>query len=309
MKTVIIANPHAGNSRVERHWADYQGNLTNIFDSPQILFTTAPGYATQLARQAIHDGAERIVAVGGDGTVNEVVNGFFDNDEPIGAKVSLAIYSLGTGGDFARSIGLSGKPLISAFDSATERRIDVGKASFINHAGQRETRYFLNIASFGSSGLVVKKVNSTSKRFGAHLSFYVGTLRGLLAYQNQRVRLHIDGLADEERLINTVAIANGRYFGGGMMIAPDASLDDAYFDIVIVGDVSALTFLRYAPRLYCGTHLSLPFMHSARGRVVEAKPVGNAPILLELDGEQVGRLPVRYENLPRALRLFTPSIT
>jgi diacylglycerol kinase family enzyme len=238
-----------------------------------------------------------------------VVNGFFDNNKPIGAQVSLAICSAGTGGDFARSIGLSGKPLTTAFASATERRIDVGKASFINHSGQSETRYFLNIASFGSSGLVVEKVNGTSKLFGAKLSFYVGTLRGLLAYRNQRVQLHIDGHVDKQRVVNTVAVANGRYFGGSMMIAPDASLDDGAFDTTVIGDVGALTFLRYAPRLYRGTHLNLPFIHSIRGQIIEANPVDNAPILLELDGEQVGRLPVRFENLPQALRLFAPAIT
>lgn len=308
MKTVVIANPHAGNGRVKKHWVEYQRSLTSVFGAAQIHLTAAPGDATLLTRQAIHEGAERIVAVGGDGTVNEVVNGFFDNEEPIGADVCLAICSAGTGGDFARSIGLLGKPFVPAFTLATERRVDVGKASFINHTGQRVTRYFLNIASFGSSGLIVEKVNHTSKRFGARLSFFIGTLHGLLSYRNQCVRLRIDGDAGVEMLINTVAIANGRYFGGGMMIAPDAALDDASFDVIVVGDVGAPTFLHYAPRLYNGTHLNLPFIRSFSARVVEASPVGNTPIPLELDGEQVGRLPARCENLPQALRLYAPSI-
>jgi YegS/Rv2252/BmrU family lipid kinase len=307
MKTVVIANPHAGNNRVGRRWADYHRSIVNIFAPSQIHLTTASGEATLLARRSILEGAERIIVVGGDGTMNEVVNGFFDNGKPIGHAVSLAICSAGTGGDFARSIGLSDRPLATAYNNAAERNVDVGKVSFINHAGQPETRYFLNIASFGSSGLVVKKVNHTSKRWGAKLSFFIGTLRGLWAYKNQRVRLRIDGHADKELVINTVAIANARYFGGGMMIAPDAMLDDGAFDAIIIGDVGLLTFLRNAPRLYRGTHLSLPDIFSFRGQRVDALPVGDTPVLLELDGELVGTLPARFENMPQALRLLAPA--
>lgn len=309
MKTVVIANPQAGNGRVGRLWADYQRNIAGLYGAPQIHLTTAPNEATLLARQAIHHGAERIVVVGGDGTVNEVINGFFENGQAIGAHVLLAIHSAGTGGDFARAIGLPADPLAAAaFNGTKERCIDVGKATFINHAGEQETRYFLNIASFGSSGLIAKKVNATSKRLGAQLSFFIGTVRGLLAYKNQCVRLRIDGYQVKEMAINTVAIANGSYFGGGMMIAPHALLDDGAFDVVIVGDVGIMTFLARAPRLYRGTHLSLPCIHNFRGPVVEAVACDNVPVLLELDGEPVGQLPARYQILPQALRLYAPSI-
>lgn len=307
MKTVVIANPHACNGRVGRHWADYARRITKVIGPLEFCHTSAPREATVMVRQAIHAGAERIVVVGGDGSVNEAVNGFFENDQPIGAGVALAVWPVGTGCDFARSIGLSGVSLAQAYAGATERRIDVGKASFTNLDGRRESRYFLNIASCGSSGLIADKVNTSHKWLGAQLSYYIGTLHGLLAYQNQRVRLKIDDKIEEEMLINTVAVANGRYFGGGMMIAPHALLDDGALDIIVVGDVGVMTFLKDSTLLYRGKHLAQPYIRSFRGSVVEVTPLDDTPVLLECDGEQVGRLPVRYEILPQALRLFAPG--
>jgi diacylglycerol kinase (ATP) len=306
MKTVAVANPHACNGRVGRHWADYARSMSEVFGPLEFCHTTAPGQMTLLVRQAIHAGAERIVVVGGDGSVNEAVNGFFENEQPIGAGVTLAVWPVGTGCDFARSIGLSGVSLAQAYTNAAERRIDVGKASFTNLEGHRESRYFLNISSCGSSGLIADKVNKSHKWLGSQLSYYIGTLHGLMAYRNQRVRLRVDDKTDE-MLINSVAVANGRYFGGGMMIAPHASLENGALDIVVVGNVGMPTFLKDSPLLYKGKHLAQPYIRSFRGSAVEVIPLGDTPVLLECDGEQVGRLPVRYEILPQALRLFGPG--
>jgi YegS/Rv2252/BmrU family lipid kinase len=306
MKTVAVANPHACNGRVGRHWAGYARHITNVFGPLEFCLTTAPREMTVLVRQAIHAGAERIVVVGGDGSVNEAVNGFYEDEQPIGTGVALAVWPVGTGCDFAHSIGLSGVSLAHAYANATERRIDIGKASYTNLEGRRESRYFLNISSCGSSGLIADKVNKSHKWLGAQLSYYIGTLHGLMAYRNQRVRLRVNDKT-EEMLINTIAVANGCYFGGGMMIAPHASLEDRALDITVVGDVGMLTFLKDSPLLYKGKHLARPYIRSFRGSVVEVTPLGNTPVLLECDGEQVGRLPVRYEILPQALLLFAPA--
>ena len=303
MKTVVVANPHAGNGRVGRRWADYRRRLVEAFGAFEVCMSSAPGDATLLARRAIHGGAERIVVVGGDGTVNEVVNGFFEHDQPIGAEVLLAVWPVGTGCDLARSLAVPDAFLAEGGPSATERRADVGRASFTNRAGQRQSRYFINISSCGSTGLVVETVNATSKRLGARWSFFIGTLRSLTAYRNQRVRLRIDDVVDEELLVNAVAVANGRYFGGGMMVAPHALLDDGVFDIIVVGDIGAMTFLRDAPRLYRGRHLDRSYIRSFQGRVIEVTPLGDVPVLSECDGEELGSLPVRYDILPQAVRL------
>lgn len=307
MKTVAIANLHASNGRVGRHWDDYARDISTVFGPFEFCPTTAPGAATQLTQQAIHAGAERIIVVGGDGSINEVINGFFEHDQPIGTNVELAVWPVGTGCDFARSIGLSGIPLAQAYAGATVRRIDIGKARFTNLSGRLETRYFLNIASLGSSGLIANKVNASHKWLGTTLSYYIGTLHGLLSYRNQRVRLRLNEQTEEDIMINTVAIANGCFFGGGMMIAPRALLDDGALDIIVVEDVGITTFLKDAPLLYKGQHLQQSYIRSYRANVVEVTPLGKAPVLLEFDGEAVGTLPVRYEILPQPLNLLAPN--
>ncbi|OGQ88885.1 MAG: hypothetical protein A2289_23155 [Deltaproteobacteria bacterium RIFOXYA12_FULL_58_15] len=316
MKNVAVANPKAAAGRVRTWWASHRAAIEERLGPVQVCFTTGPGDATRLTREAIAGGCERVLAVGGDGTVNEVVNGFFDEDgEAIGkggaAKgavdegPTLVVYPGGTGGDFVRSIGLSEVDVIAALDRAVQRPIDVGRATYSRADGAIETRHFINISSFGSSGLIVDKVNKSTKRFGGKASFFLGTVKGLVQYKNQRVRLRVDE-HEEELKINTVAVANGRYFGGSMMIAPKAILDDGMLDVVVIGDVGLATFVRYSGDIYKGKHLHLPAIRTFRGRRIEAVPVGKDPVLIDLDGEQPGQLPVTYEVLHKAIKILAP---
>jgi YegS/Rv2252/BmrU family lipid kinase len=308
MKTAIIVNPKAGAGRVGRRWTHYNRAINSCFGPAEVRFTQAQNDATRLVRQSVREGFDRIVIIGGDGTLNESVNGLFseDGDTFLGEAVSLVLYPAGTGGDFCRSLELSSRSLDQILQGATDRRIDLGRARYTAADGRTLSRHFINISSFGASGLIVDKVNHTSKLLGGRVSFMLGTLKGLLAYQNQRVRLTVDDHFDEEVLINTVAVANGRFFGGSMKIAPDAKLDDGLFDVVIIGDIDVGRFVRYSGRLYQGAHIGLPEIRVVRGRHVEATPVGEAPVLIDLDGEQPGRLPVRYDVVPRALKVYAP---
>lgn len=257
-------------------------------------FTEAAGDAVRIVREAIAAGAERIVAVGGDGTVNECVNGFAP-----GCPAQLGVFPAGTGGDLARSIGLS-----KTTGDCTERLVDLGRVTCSGRNGGQVVRTFLNIASMGSSGLIVDKVNATSKRFGAKASFVFGTLKGLAQYENQRVRVSVDGEVAAEVVANTVAVANGRYFGGGMKIAPDARLDDGLLDVVVIGDIGMAFFVRYSGRLYAGTHTTMPEVLVFKGKQVVVEPLGTDAMLLETDGEQPGQGPATFEVLPKALRLL-----
>jgi len=306
MKNVVVANPKAAAGRVRSLWDKSREAMEARLGGIEVRFTSGPGNATELTRRAIAEGANRIIAVGGDGTVNEVVNGFFDESGRAARETSLVVYPAGTGGDFARSIGMSGTDAVLALDEAEERPIDVGRAQFLDHAGKNVVRHFVNISSFGSSGLIVDKVNKSTKVLGGRVSFCIGELRGLVAYNNQRVRLRVDDVFDEEIVINTVAVANGRFFGGSMMIAPHALLDDGFFDVVVLGDIGLVTFLRYSGKIYKGRHIGLPEIRELRGRVIEATPPGREPVLIDLDGEQPGRLPVRYGILPSAIKLLAP---
>jgi diacylglycerol kinase family enzyme len=168
---------------------------------------------------------------------------------------------------------------------------------------------FANIASFGVSGVVDRLVNESSKRFG-RLSFMLATARATWSYRNQRVQLTFDGADRLEATINTVAVANGRYFGGGMMVAPKAELDDGQFDVIAMGDFGFGDLLKSGRRLYKGTHTSMDKVTTRRAKVVEAEGVeAGAVIELDIDGESPGRLPARFELVAGALWVVAPAAT
>ncbi len=300
MRGLVVANPNAAAGGVGKRWSNHVRDVHACFGVYETAFTDAAGHATELVRKAIADGFERIIAVGGDGTVNEVVNGFVDAASNV-AKAELGIFPLGTGGDFARSIGMRDIAPAEIAKSLSSRAIDLGQVR-----GGGQTRHFINIASLGSSARVVDKVNATSKRFGAKASFIAGTLKGMAAHKNQRVRLRIDDSFEEEMLVNTIAIANGRFFGGGMMIAPEARLDDGQLEVVVLGDIGVGFFVRHSSKVYAGTHTSLPEVRVLRGAHVVVTPVSSGESLVECDGESAGKVPVDVDVLPRCLNVVAP---
>src|SRR5689334_2128492 len=224
-RTVVVVNPKSQAGAVGKRWPYLADQIRRRLPFDQV-HTRAPGDATRLAREALRAGAERVVAVGGDGTINEVANGFFEDGKPIAPDAALGVLPYGTGGDFRRTLGLPTdfRGAVEVLARDKRRRIDVGRIDYTVRGGGRGTRMFVNIASFGVSGVVDRLVNQSSKRLGGKISFLVATARATLEYDNQRVRLRFDGKSDGavDMTINTVAIANGRYFGGGMFIAPEA---------------------------------------------------------------------------------------
>ena len=310
-RTLLIVNPYAQNGQLGRRWPDLGAALRRELGSFEAALTASPGDATRLAREAVEAGVDTVVAVGGDGTTNEVVNGFFDGDRARGSGTALAVLPFGTGGDFRKSVGLSPDTRAAARALAERqlRTIDVGHLELTGRDGAPETRIFINVASFGVSGLVDEYVNQTSKRLGGRLSFMLATARAGFTYDNQRVRLVFDGdsAGAVDVTVYLVAIANGRYFGGGMKIAPQAELDDGQFDVVAMGDVSKWDLLRHGRRIYNGTHLDLDKVSHRRARTVRAEPVGSDPVRLDVDGETPGVLPATFRLLPGALRLVVPS--
>jgi YegS/Rv2252/BmrU family lipid kinase len=276
----------------------------------EIVETTHRSHATELALQASRDGLELVIALGGDGTVNEVVNGFFDqHGAPIASDASFALLPFGTGGDFRRTIQI---PLALADAAAViaanhRRKIDVGKLELTTPDGGRTLRMFANIASFGVSGVVDRLVNASGKKLG-RLSFAIATARATWSYKNQRVQLVFDGKDRVEATINTVAVANGRYFGGAMMVAPNAEVDDGQFDVIAMGDFGFGVLVKSGRRLYKGTHLTMDKVSARRARVVEAEPIEPGAIVeLDVDGECPGRLPARFELVPGALWMVCPE--
>jgi YegS/Rv2252/BmrU family lipid kinase len=308
-RTVVVVNPRSQGGKLGKRWKDLADTIGRTFPFDEAI-TQAPGDATRLTRDALRGGAERVVAIGGDGTINEVVNGFFDDaGKPIAPEASFAVIPFGTGGDFRRTVQL---PIDLAEAAAViaanhRRKIDVGRLEFTATGGGRAARMFANIASFGVSGVVDRLVNESEKKLG-RLTFAIATARATWSYKNQRVQLVFDGTDRVEATINTVAIANGRYFGGAMMVAPHAELDDGQFDVVAMGDFGFGDLLKSGRRLYKGTHLTMDKVTARRARVVEAEPIDPASVIeLDVDGENPGRLPARFELVPSALWLVVPG--
>ena len=314
-RVVVIVNPNSQGGALGRRWHELADSIRRALPFEDV-HTRAPGDATRLAREALRGGAEVVAAVGGDGTINEVANGFFDDGgEPVAPAAAMAVLPFGTGGDFVRTVRIPKDfaKAVAVLARGRTRRIDVGRIDHVRHerdGGGRAVRMFVNIGSFGLSGVTDRYANQSKKRFGGKLSFFAATTRAMLAYDNQRVRITFDDKpADAVDLtISTVAVANGRYFGGGMHIAPDAEVDDGYFDVVAMGDMGLKDFLLHGRRVYAGTHLTMPKVSHRRARVVKAEPASTGQVVeLDVDGETPGVLPATFRVVPRALNLIVPE--
>lgn len=302
---VVVVNPRAGAGRARRILPRLLRALRAHGAEVDVRETLRPGHATQLVREALADGAPGVAVVGGDGTLNEAVNGFFD---PAGALLRegawLAPLPCGTGGDFRKSVDLPRdvEAMARRVVHGDPRPLDVGWMTFVDHEGRPAARAFLNIASFGLGGEVDRVVNQGPKWMGGRLAFLLGTLRAMAGYRNREVRLTIDDGPPREARILNVAIANGQYFGGGMHIAPRADLDDGLFDVIAIEREGVLANLTLAPHLYRGTLLDKAGVTFTRARRVVAEATGE-PVLLDVDGEAPGRLPATFVMRAGALTL------
>lgn len=304
-RTAVVVNPNSSNGRTGQRWPAIEKQLrAHLGDAMDVLRTSAPGDATQLTRKALESGAEMVVSVGGDGTNNEVVNGFFRGDgTPVRPDAVFGVLPSATGGDFRKSLGQGTDLAANAAVLAgrATRTIDVGRASFVGHDGETRTRYFVNITSFGVGGVVDDYVNRSSKALGGKASFFMAALRAFITYKNRRITLRLDDGEPQELRINNVSVANGQFFGGGMWVAPEARLDDGLFDVVTFGDLTKLEYMRLAGSIYKGNHLGRAKIEHGRARVVEAH--SDEIVLIDMDGEQPGKLPIRLEIVPGALRV------
>lgn len=303
---LLVVNPRAGAGAASARLPALRAALEEAGARFDVALTDGPRDATRLVREALLAGTAGVAVVGGDGTLNEAVNGFFHPDgTPVAPEAWLGPLPCGTGGDFRRTLGISKRiePMVTRMLWARPRRVDVGWLRFVNDEGREEERAFLNIASFGISGLVDRVVNESPKWMGGTPAFFVGTLRAMLRYKNQRVRVTVDDGEPRESDVLSVAVANGRFFGGGMQVAPRAQIDDGLFDVVTLG-ISSAESLKLTADIYRGTHLDHPGVTLARGRTVYAEPVSPSErVLIDLDGEAPGALPATFTLKPRALLL------
>lgn len=306
MKLRVISNPTAGGGRAVRRLPALKQLLQARGILASFVETRAPGDAARLVHEARADGVECLLVMGGDGTLNEVSQGYMDAEGRALAGPDIALMPSGTGGDFRKSFGL-GTTLEEAVErlcTAEPRPIDLGLLELTSHSGDTIRRAFLNITSFGLGGLTDRLVNAGPKWIGGRTAFFVGSLRALVSYNNAPVRVRIDGKVFLEAPIVNVAVANGRYFGGGMKIAPDADPSDGLFDIVAVHGLTRAQGVALAPHLYQGTHVERPGVLVTRGSLIEAESLlPRAEVLIDMDGETPGRLPLLARVAKGALRV------
>ena len=298
---VFLVNPASDNGVTGRRWPELARRASALGLNGETLLSERPGQLTELAEQAARGGADLVVAVGGDGTLNEVANGLVR----AGAGTELATIPLGTGMDFVRTHGIPRR-----FDDAVRvavegvaRAVDVGRVSYRTWAGGDAERYVCNVGSVGMSAAVAQRANGMSKVLGGRATFFYALVRVFLEWQNTVIDVDLDGRKHSARM-HDVIVANGQYHGGAMWLAPEAKPDDGLFDVLLIGDVTKADFATTAPKLYKGTHLAHPKVDLERARVVTVDAAETLPI--ELDGEQVGTTRARFEVVPGALRVRVP---
>jgi YegS/Rv2252/BmrU family lipid kinase len=307
-KIVFIVNPQSGNGSTGREWTHIHAAAEARLGTFTSCLTSGPGDAIRITRSHLVEGADVIVCVGGDGTLNEVVNGFMDEKGPIRKDAILGFIPNGTGCDFARTAAIPRgiEESLDTIRSCHPYLIDIGRLRYRDHHDAPCTRYFHNITSFGLGGEVVDRVNRTTKAFGPFISFIWSTLIAILRYGKKTIRLKVDNRYDEEIKIWNVAVANGQYHGGGMQVAPDAVINDGLFHITVIGDLSMAGVFRHLPKLYNGKINMIKEVSILTGKRVEAD--SEQLVFLDVDGEQPGRLPVVIDIIPSALLVIMKKL-
>jgi YegS/Rv2252/BmrU family lipid kinase len=285
-----------------------QRDIKDIFGAHTVSKTTGPYSAVALTRQAIKEGAELVLAIGGDGTFNEAVNGFIEEDRLINPEAALGFVTSGTGGDIRKQFDWPDpdgfRNMLELIAEGQTRHLDVGKLIFQDDEDQTAHRYFLNESTFGLGGAVSQAVNRSkiAKLFGGSFAFYWHALSQGVRYKNQKIRLQLDDDFDQEFSIILVAVCNCQFLGGGMHMAPKADPQDGLFDILIGHDITSFELNALAKEIYKGTHVNHPKIITRQARRVVATPLPDqGPVRIEADGETSGKLSSVYEMLPQLI--------
>lgn len=303
MKTQVIVNPMAAHGKLEARWPEIEKTLKvegMVFD---VAFTEHQGHAIKLTRVALLQGYDLIVAVGGDGTLHEVVNGMFQDGVPTNPNAAVGVISAGTGSDFARTSGIPHNVVDAARHLAhtqAARAIDIGEICF-THEGHETRRYFVNVAGMGFDAEVVERTERQGKRGSGTIPYLATLISTISSYRNKDVLLRLDDRQVQARM-NSVVVCNGKYFGGGMRVGPNAELQDGRFDVIIIGDMNTFEVLTNTPKIYNGTHLSHPKVSEYHAKVVRVEP--QQRMMIQADGESIGPGPATFTIHPGLLRLW-----
>jgi YegS/Rv2252/BmrU family lipid kinase len=297
-----VVNPNAGNGKGKKDW----NRISELFQKNDIRMisksTERKGHAIEYTRELIADGYRKIVAVGGDGTLNEIINGVFTQAYCSPKDIIISMIPVGTGNDWGRMFGI---PLVyeGAVQVIKEGKLmlhDIGVASFYN-GKRKEKRYFINIAGLGFESIVVKKTNKQKDKGKSNQAIYFyNLLSSLITYRNTLADITIDGKKSTMRIFS-INVGNGRYCGGGMRQTPDALPDDGLFDITVIKEMGRLEIIKSLKLLYDGTILSHPKVDGYRSNNLAVS--SESRLYLEADGESLGHTPAEFSIIPSAVNI------
>lgn len=301
----FIVNPAAGHGSAGRFWDSVKDAALRLVPESSFSVTRHSGHASELAREAALAGVSSILAVGGDGTFCEALEGLMSVPEPVRGRISLGAVPAGSGCDLARHLGYppGREALLAMLARGHVRPMDVGRVAYTGEDGSACARFFINIAAFGLAGDVARHVKEAGKPLGGAVSYAVSSFISICGARAKAIRLRADG-QDISGSFHLGVLANTSSMGGGMLIAPGAKDDDGLMDLVLVSDMSRLELAGNFPRLYKGTHLGRPGITSVSLRRLEAE--ADEAVYLNIDGEAGGMLPAVFEVLPRAVNVLAP---
>jgi YegS/Rv2252/BmrU family lipid kinase len=297
----FILNPAAGHGRGRARWDSVRRLAAELWPNHEVLETEAPGHARTLARLALDAGAETVIAVGGDGTLGEVVDGFLSYPAERRAASAVATFPAGSGCDFARHMGVPREPeaWAAALRVRRVRRLDAALARFRAADGAAWERRFLNVAALGLAGDVALGVERRGKPLGGTLTYLLEGVIAAVRARPRRMTLVVDGVAEAAADYHLVVLANTSTSGGGMCVAPGADPADGALDLLTVGAMSRAALLGLLPRVYGGGHLGAPGVRLRRVKKLELS--GEDELPLNIDGDLEGRAPAQFEILPGAV--------
>jgi YegS/Rv2252/BmrU family lipid kinase len=313
-KPLLVVNPRSGGGRTGKLFDAARPAIERVLGEVDVATTERARHAVEIAREAARAGRSTIVAVGGDGSFHEVVNGLMlaKADGATGARA--AMIGMGTGGDFRKTLGLEHRldAYLAAIAGGKARPIDVGRFSYVDHAGASKEAYFVNILSMGVGGLVDRYVAETTKAFGGTIAYTIASLRAVKDSVAARLEVTIEddaGTRTETRVSRSIAVCNGEFFGSGMHIAPMAKPDDGMFEVVDLGGADRLPFLLSSSDMYTAKHLRKKGVSHFRARKITVRPLDERvaeKVSLDVDGEPLGRVPITIEVVPRAIDVLAP---
>lgn len=299
-KTLIVLNPHAGSGRAGKLWTQIEPLLWRELGELVVAVTQHPSELMPHLDKARASGLTTVIAIGGDGTNHTLVNELVKLNKAHPGEPLMVFGSIpvGTGRDWARTFGIPMDPLkaVQWIKKATPTPVDIGQITT-----EAIDFHFLNIASTGISGEIARRVNVLTRRWP--WTFYQKTVEALLWYRPPHMRIRLDGEVWYDDKAWVVTVANGRNFGHGMLIAPEAQASDGLFDVVLIENMSRLEAIRALSTVYTGQHINRPDVHVKRARLVEVESAGGR-LPIELDGEQSSGNHIRFEVLPGMLPML-----